>query len=743
MKSIITLILSFISAITFAQNISFTFVNARNTNDGTNDYYEADIYISSDTDFIIGSGQIYFNYNTAAFGDNVHTNGNFEMTQPDGSILATSFFGGAVAAYQSFVVNDNTTSRVSTSFQQLASSGSFAGNNVTSTAAHLFSIKFKYADINESPNVTFEEGSVFLDQFFTACGPTTSGFNTADCTNTPGSQITGDSFDSTGAVVITSATWTGAVDPDWASAGNWDINALPETTYDIIIPNVTDKPVIGIGTDAQMKDLTIDASSSLVILDMSSAQVDGDFTNNGTVTISSGETNSGSLIVKGTASGSGTVTYLRGGLLANKWYVVSSPVVGQSIKEFAENASNNIRINTTVTPNRYAIAYYDDSNADGAKWVYYTTDDLTTNTLTFEKGRGYAISRATDGQVSFTGTVETSTVTKTVVASEWNAVGNPFTAFLPLNENTGDNFVADNNASMDPAFVAAYVWDNTQNKYVANSLVTSENSLAPGQGFFIKAGSSASSIILDHSQLLTQPTTGGIFAKGTANQTPTINVIATANDVSVKTTIKYFSNTTKGLDPGYDVGNFGAANFDVFTHLLEESNEDFTIQSLPNSDYENMIIPVGLKLAGNTKVSFAVSSLGLPTELEVYIEDREEGKIVKMNDENDYAITSSSAINGVGRFYIHTISSKLSTDDIDSNLSEVNIFKSGKKEITVSGLTANATAKVYSILGEEITTSKANANSVNRINLSNVSTGIYIVKLATDFGTITKKVIVE
>ncbi|MCH2034923.1 MAG: T9SS type A sorting domain-containing protein [Tenacibaculum sp.] len=743
MKSIITLILSFISAITFAQNISFTFVNARNTNDGTNDYYEADIYISSDTDFIIGSGQIYFNYNTAAFGDNVHNNGNFEMTQPDGSILATSFFGGAVAAYQSFVVNDNTTSRVSTSFQQLASSGSFAGNNVTSTAAHLFSIKFKYTDINESPNVTFEEGSVFLDQFFTACGPTTTGFNTADCTNTPGSQITGDSFDSTGAVIITSATWTGAVDPDWASAGNWNINALPETTYDITIPNVTDKPVIGIGTDAQMKDLTIDASSSLVILDMSSAQVDGNFTNNGAVTINSGETNSGSLIVKGTASGSGAVTYLRGGLLANEWHVVSSPVVGQSIKEFAENASNNIRINTSVTPNRYAIAYYDDSNADGAKWVYYTTDDLTTNTLTFEKGRGYAISRATDGQVSFTGTLETSTVTKSVVASEWNAVGNPFTAFLPLNENTGDNFVADNNASMDPAFVAAYVWDNAQNKYVANSLVTSENSLAPGQGFFIRTNAAATSITLDETQLLAQPATGGTFARGTQKETPTIELTATANGTSVKTVVKYFENATKGLDPGYDVGNFGTSNFDVFTHLLEGSTEDFTIQSLPNNDHENMVIPVGMKLAANTEVSFTVSSNGLPSGVEVYLEDRDKGVVTKLAEGNEYVITSVASVSGTGRFYIHTISERLSTNDIDNTLANVNIYKSAKKQITITGLSTVANVKVYSILGEELADVKAGANIENNIPLSNVSSGVYIVKLSSEMGNLTKKVIIE
>ncbi|WP_200799168.1 hypothetical protein, partial [Tenacibaculum agarivorans] len=177
MRKLLLAIISLISATSFAQNISFTFVNARNTNDGTDDYYEADIYIASDTDFILGSGQIYFNYNTAAFGENVKTSGNFTMETPDGCILDTAFGTGIFdpVGYKDFIVNDNTTSRVSTSFQQSSSEFAFTAfgisSNVTSTPSHLYSIKFKYVDTNESPNVTFEATDLFTGQFFTACGP--------------------------------------------------------------------------------------------------------------------------------------------------------------------------------------------------------------------------------------------------------------------------------------------------------------------------------------------------------------------------------------------------------------------------------------------------------------------------------------------------------------------------------------------------------------------------------------------
>ena len=193
MKKLLFLLL-LVSTFTFSQSISFTFENARNTNDGTDDFYEADIYIASDSDFKLGSGQIYFTYNTDAFGQNIHANGNFEYLQPSGSILAEVY---GFPAYKDFIVNDNTTSRVSTAFQQGVSSGTITANNVTSTAKHLFSIKIKYADVSKDPTVAFETGSVFLDQFFTACGPASFGF--PDCTNNPGVQILGDTFDSSGA----------------------------------------------------------------------------------------------------------------------------------------------------------------------------------------------------------------------------------------------------------------------------------------------------------------------------------------------------------------------------------------------------------------------------------------------------------------------------------------------------------------------------------------------------------------
>ncbi|MDY8138029.1 T9SS type A sorting domain-containing protein [Aquimarina sp. 2201CG5-10] len=174
------------------QDLTFTFANAQITNDGIDDYYDVDVMIQSTVDFKLGSGQLYLTYNTAAFGSNVSTSNNFDYSQPVGSILAEEY--GGFKAYKDFIKNDNTTSRVSLGFQQGLGSGSITVNNVTSTPKVLLHTRMKFIDVNEDPMIAFETGTVYLDQFYSACGPVAGGLS--DCSGEPGTQLLNDTFDS-------------------------------------------------------------------------------------------------------------------------------------------------------------------------------------------------------------------------------------------------------------------------------------------------------------------------------------------------------------------------------------------------------------------------------------------------------------------------------------------------------------------------------------------------------------------
>ncbi len=178
---------------TDSRNVHYTFKNAQITSKNGKNYYEVDVLIESSEDFKLGSGQLYLNYNTEAFGKNISVNNKLEYMRPIGYILGEVY---SLPAYKDFVQNDNTISKVSISYQQGVGSGTISENNVLSTPKRLVHLKIEYLDVSQSPMISFETGDIYLDQTFTACG--SSSFGSLNCTNDQGKQLFNDTFDSSG-----------------------------------------------------------------------------------------------------------------------------------------------------------------------------------------------------------------------------------------------------------------------------------------------------------------------------------------------------------------------------------------------------------------------------------------------------------------------------------------------------------------------------------------------------------------
>ncbi len=182
-----------------AQDIHFTFANAQKTIDDGDYYYEADVMIEASEAFKLGSGQIYLTYNPEAFGDNISKHNGIQYSYESGYVLGENY---VLPAYKSFIQNDNANNRVSFTFQQGVSAESMSRENVTTTVRPLFHIKLQFVDATKDPMIAFEEGKVYQDQFFTACGSmlksgAKAGF--PDCANLPGEQLINDTYDSSGA----------------------------------------------------------------------------------------------------------------------------------------------------------------------------------------------------------------------------------------------------------------------------------------------------------------------------------------------------------------------------------------------------------------------------------------------------------------------------------------------------------------------------------------------------------------
>ena len=84
----------------------------------------------------------------------------------------------------------------------------------------------------------------------------------------------------TSPVTVSALTWTGSSGTNWNDAGNWSCGYVPYTTTHVLIPAVTNKPLLTSGSSGTVNNLTIDAGSSLTITG-NTIQVSGSIINNG------------------------------------------------------------------------------------------------------------------------------------------------------------------------------------------------------------------------------------------------------------------------------------------------------------------------------------------------------------------------------------------------------------------------------------------------------------------------------
>ena len=409
-------------------------------------------------------------------------------------------------------------------------------------------------------------------------------------------------------------------------------------------------------------------------------------------------------------------------------YLMASPV-----------AHSNFSVDTFTTNNDIAT-----SNSDVAIATYGTSDDSWSyfqagTTRNFLSGKGYSIKKAsTTGTVSFTGTLNTEGAGVDIVLSSegnrYNLLGNPYTSYIRSTTFLGNTALSETQTM--------WIYNQTSGTnggYVVKNLVH-DFILAPGQGFFVKADAAGGSVNFSEAN---QSHNVDTFQR-TANTE--IKVIISVDGFQNYAKIYYLDNATAGFDVGYEGELFGGTtdSFSIYTQLLTDNiNKKYQVQSLPNSDYENMVIPVGVNAVVGKEITFSADALNLPTDIKVFLEDRLTNTFTRLEETNsEYRVTLTESLNGVGRFYLHTAQSVLSKED--AILNSVHIFKTDASTLKITGLSQGiANLKLYNILGKQMMSASFESNGIKKISLPRLATGIYIVHLETKTGTINKKIILN
>lgn len=533
------------------------------------------------------------------------------------------------------------------------------------------------------------------------------------------------------AFTTNTTNWTGGTSSVWSLAGNWD-NGIPTSSSLATIPDVTTSPIISSGTEAEVGNLTINSGETLTINSANALTVSGVLTITGDLTMNS----SSSLIVRGTSTGN--LTYNRT-LGTTNWYLISSPVSGQDIDAFA--SAEGLAVGTL--DNRGLGDY----NNTTPGWEYYQNGASGTGNFTLGDGR--AIKLAATGDIAFTGSVSTSAVGIAITSNTnaFNLIGNPFLSSIPANTNADatNNILTINSSSLSETTL--WFWDQSANAgaggYEQINQASSSMFIDPSQGFFV---SSSGSHTFNFTEAMQSHQSSDSFQRNNATSTRPEIILSLTDGTAVKEAdIYYIDGTSTGFDNGYDSSIFGGVSNDfvIYTHAVANGNgRNLGIQSLPDSNFENMIIPVGVHATSGTEITISANAVNLPTGINVYLEDKDNNTFTLLDGSSDFTTTLSSDLNGIGRFYIHTSSQALSLDEV--NLDNISMYTSSANNLRIVGVqNRNADVKIYNILGSQVLRSSFQGNGVNDITLPNLKTGVYIIQLKTEAGKLNKKVIIE
>ena len=493
-------------------------------------------------------------------------------------------------------------------------------------------------------------------------------------------------------------TWDGSTNNDWNTAANWNTNTIPTASNDIVIPSgLTNYPTAG---------------SAVTI---------------SSVTMASGT----SLIANSTFSGNVTynrsIDFVSGNLKG--WYLMSSPVSGEGYDD-AYVTANDI---ASSGSNRGIASYTTSSDS----WDYMQSGE----SFNFISGQGYSIKRGTStGDVSFTGTLNVDNTGVDVVLStngtRFNFLGNPYTSYL-----ASATFLTNEAVISDTQTL--WVWNQTLSTDGAYEVKTVGDAfiVAPGQGFFVQANSGGGTFNFDESNQSHQTT--DTFQRNSKTE---IKLNITDGIIHNYGKIRYLDNVTAGFDVGYEGELFsGVFNpFAIYTHLVVDSQgKNYQTQSLPIADMESLVIPLGVNASSGMEISISVEALNLPSEVNVYLEDKVNNSFTRLDQANArYTVTLSSNENGIGRFFLHTSSSALSTPN--EALENISMYTSSRNNLRIVGIQeGEVKLRGYNILGRQVLESSFQGKGVNDIELINLRTGLYIFQLETSLGKLNKKVIIK
>ncbi|MFA5418274.1 MAG: T9SS type A sorting domain-containing protein, partial [Bacteroidales bacterium] len=533
------------------------------------------------------------------------------------------------------------------------------------------------------------------------------------------------------AAEIMTLNWNGT-GSDFNTSTNWTLNKTPSSLYNLNIINVGSSPIVNEvpGSPAVCNDLTIASGAELTIAPGKALNVNGTFTNSGTLTIQSSIVGTGSLIAAGNSTGSITSQcYFPGPL--QSWHMVSAPVATMGIEASGFEPGNNDDFYTWHEPSP-------------GTWVNYKTVDPEQNPTfvavngndNFIPGKGYLVAYNEAAPIkTFSGTLNTGSQTFTLKNSSskdwtyslgWNLLGNPYSSAIDWHE-------ADRNLFLDE-FAYAY---NPQGNEGAGAYVAIDGSnenayIAANQGFFVIAKTTSNDQQFTFTNAM--QTHGGTYFKNTDENDKL--VLRLSGDLYYdETTIRQRDESTFNKDrvDAFKMNSFNVNAPNVYS--ISEDNINLAINSIPEIG-SGHTIRMGMLApkSGLYKIQ-VVEASSYMMDNNIYLEDQLLSKWHKIS-ENVYSFTTE-AVDIADRFVIHF--GVVGVEETMPLEEQIQLWTNNNTLNVHNPENMAGELRLYNMFGQIVEHISLNRNPNQQINLV-VPDGFYVVNIETSQQIINKKV---
>lgn len=508
-------------------------------------------------------------------------------------------------------------------------------------------------------------------------------------------DVAGSSWNnqSLGYLAPTNTTWNGSVSTNWLTSGNWSVGVPCDAT------NVT----IGPGTNACVLDQNVTVNN-LTVADggQLTIPVAKTLTVNGTLLVQSG----GSMIqdLARTATVERNIPAYT--TPTDGWHFLSSPVTAQAIQ-------------TSFVPNPPGLAQDFYMWDESCEWINSRSNPATWNPAfdaNFIPGKGYLVAYQNTVTKSFSGTLNTGNVSRPVTYSSpyltckgWNLLGNPFTSAI---FNTG--------LTGPIAAAAVQIWDGS-----AYTVINSGGIIPALNGFMVEVNAAGTVTIPASSR--THNSAPWLKASNDQIKLVARNAESVNGQESV---VRFNADATEDFDSQFDA-HYLPGYAPIFYSYAGDVK--YASNTLPAQTWD-LAIPFGFEK--NNGTNFAIELKENIADANVFLTDLKTNTTQDMTTYPVYNFTSASG-DDVNRFVL-----KFSTVGIDNPMTNNSGIYVYNNRLYIDN-PGKATIEIFNITGQKIMMEEVNSGSNQYVTNIHESAGYYVVRVISDSGTRTAKVLVR